>query len=48
MLTVASIPSWGQIEIVREIANLRRTGAKLAAIASHLTNFGVRTRRGGR
>jgi len=41
-------PQPGEIEVVHEIASLRRTGAKLAAIASHLTSSGVPTRRGGR
>jgi site-specific DNA recombinase len=38
----------GEIEVVYEIAAMRRTGATLAAIALHLTNSGVPTRRGGK
>ena len=41
-------PQPGEVEVVHKIASLRRTGAKLAAIASHLTSSGVPTRRGGR
>jgi site-specific DNA recombinase len=41
-------PKPGEIEIVYETAAMRRSGATLTEIASHLTDSEVPTRRGGR